>query len=176
MEPRIRLRVTGTSDLHAYNYPHDYYRDQVDATVGLGKTATLIGAARVEAPNTVVFDNGDVAARAAQRLPGPVGVGRSERGSPLDRRDERTPLPVARRSGQHIGGNCPPDGRSTPSDVGAPPKRGTLDACAFSRRAERAWRYSSLSRCASGIGRPRRGGLDPGIKRRHAFAGAGRDE
>src|ERR1700677_1457522 len=59
MAAGIRLRLIGTSDLHAYLYPYDYYRDRPDETVGLAKTATLIAAARAEAANTLLLDNGD---------------------------------------------------------------------------------------------------------------------
>lgn len=58
--PRLRLRLLETTDLHVNVYPYDYYRDRVDDTVGLAKTASLIAAARAEAPNSLLFDNGDV--------------------------------------------------------------------------------------------------------------------
>src|SRR5271170_3691277 len=59
MAPGIQLRLIGTSDLHAYIYPYDYYRDRRDETVGLAKTAALISAARAEAVNSLLLDNGD---------------------------------------------------------------------------------------------------------------------
>ena len=59
MAAGIQLRLIGTSDLHAYLYPYDYYRDRPDDTVGLTKTATLISAARAEVANSVLLDNGD---------------------------------------------------------------------------------------------------------------------
>jgi 2',3'-cyclic-nucleotide 2'-phosphodiesterase / 3'-nucleotidase len=59
-EPRLRLRLIGTSDLHANIFAYDYYRDRPDDTVGLAKTAALIKAAREEAPNVLLFDNGDI--------------------------------------------------------------------------------------------------------------------
>ncbi len=59
MAPGIPLRLIGTSDLHAYIYPYDYYRDRPDETVGLAKTAALISAARAEATNSLLLDNGD---------------------------------------------------------------------------------------------------------------------
>ena len=59
MAPGIPLRLIGTSDLHAYIYPYDYYRDRPDETVGLAKTAALISAARGEATNSLLLDNGD---------------------------------------------------------------------------------------------------------------------
>ncbi len=55
----LRLRLIGTSDLHANIYPYDYYRDRPDETVGLSKTATLIAAAQAEAANALLLDNGD---------------------------------------------------------------------------------------------------------------------
>ncbi|HXW20050.1 MAG TPA: metallophosphoesterase, partial [Roseiarcus sp.] len=57
---RLRLRLIATSDLHANVFAYDYYRDRPDDTVGLAKTAALIRAARAEAPNTLLFDNGDI--------------------------------------------------------------------------------------------------------------------
>src|SRR5579863_9245556 len=57
---RLRLRLIGTSDLHANIFAYDYYRDKPDDTVGLAKTAALIRAARAEAPNVLLFDNGDI--------------------------------------------------------------------------------------------------------------------
>lgn len=56
---RVRLRVLETSDLHVNIVPYDYYRDGEDNTVGLAKTATLVKAARAEAKNHLLFDNGD---------------------------------------------------------------------------------------------------------------------
>ena len=56
---RVRLRVMETSDLHVNIVPYDYYRDGEDNTVGLAKTATLVKAARLEAKNHLLFDNGD---------------------------------------------------------------------------------------------------------------------
>ena len=56
----IRLRLLETSDLHMFIYDYDYYRDRPDQTLGFAKTATLIGEARAEAPNCLLFDNGDL--------------------------------------------------------------------------------------------------------------------
>lgn len=56
---RVKLRVMETSDLHVNIVPYDYYRDGVDNTVGLAKTATLVKAARTEAKNHLLLDNGD---------------------------------------------------------------------------------------------------------------------
>jgi 2',3'-cyclic-nucleotide 2'-phosphodiesterase/3'-nucleotidase len=58
--PRVRLRLLGTSDLHANIFGYDYYRDHPDDTVGLAKTAALIRAARAEADNSILLDNGDI--------------------------------------------------------------------------------------------------------------------
>jgi 2',3'-cyclic-nucleotide 2'-phosphodiesterase/3'-nucleotidase len=60
MSAGLTLRLIGTSDLHANVFPYDYYRDRPDDTVGLAKTASLIAAARAEAANTLLFDNGDI--------------------------------------------------------------------------------------------------------------------
>ncbi|MGL4438955.1 MAG: bifunctional 2',3'-cyclic-nucleotide 2'-phosphodiesterase/3'-nucleotidase [Bosea sp. (in: a-proteobacteria)] len=56
---RVKLRVMETSDLHVNIVPYDYYRDGADNTVGLAKTATLVKAARLEAKNHLLLDNGD---------------------------------------------------------------------------------------------------------------------
>ena len=56
---RVKLRVMETTDLHVNVVPYDYYQDREDNTVGLAKTASLIRAARAEARNHVLFDNGD---------------------------------------------------------------------------------------------------------------------
>jgi 2',3'-cyclic-nucleotide 2'-phosphodiesterase / 3'-nucleotidase len=56
---RIKLRLLETSDLHMFVLDWDYYRVKTDPSVGLSKVATLIRAARVENPNTLLFDNGD---------------------------------------------------------------------------------------------------------------------
>lgn len=56
----LRLRLLGITDLHANLYPYDYYRDCPDNSVGLARTASLIAEARNEAPNCLLFDNGDI--------------------------------------------------------------------------------------------------------------------
>ena len=58
--PRVSLRLMETSDLHVNVYPYDYYRDRPDDTVGLARTAGLIKAARAQARNSILFDNGDI--------------------------------------------------------------------------------------------------------------------
>jgi 2',3'-cyclic-nucleotide 2'-phosphodiesterase / 3'-nucleotidase len=57
---RVRLRLLETSDLHMYARDFDYYHDRTDPTVGLSKVAALIGLARREAVNSMLFDNGDI--------------------------------------------------------------------------------------------------------------------
>ncbi len=57
---RLKLRLMGTSDLHANIFPYDYYRDRPDDTVGLARTAGLVARARAEARNSILLDNGDI--------------------------------------------------------------------------------------------------------------------
>src|SRR5271156_5003866 len=59
-KPRLRLRLIGLTDLHANLYPYDYYRDRPDNSVGLARAASLVRQARREAPNCLLFDNGDI--------------------------------------------------------------------------------------------------------------------
>ncbi|WP_134500521.1 bifunctional 2',3'-cyclic-nucleotide 2'-phosphodiesterase/3'-nucleotidase [Microvirga pakistanensis] len=58
--PVVKLRIMETTDLHVNVFPYDYYRDAPDDTVGLARTATLVRAARAEAKNSLLFDNGDI--------------------------------------------------------------------------------------------------------------------
>ncbi|MGB7974109.1 MAG: hypothetical protein WCF81_07100 [Roseiarcus sp.] len=58
--PRLRLRLLGLADLHANLYPYDYYRDCPDDSVGLAGAASLVAEARREAPNCLLFDDGDI--------------------------------------------------------------------------------------------------------------------
>ncbi|OAI26223.1 hypothetical protein A1351_01980 [Methylosinus sp. R-45379] len=58
--PRLPLRLLETSDLHMFALDWDYYREQRDPTVGLNKIASLLARAREEAPNALLFDNGDL--------------------------------------------------------------------------------------------------------------------
>jgi len=53
------LRILQTTDLHMYLQPYDYYADKPSDGVGLARTASLIHQARAEAPNCLLFDNGD---------------------------------------------------------------------------------------------------------------------
>jgi 2',3'-cyclic-nucleotide 2'-phosphodiesterase / 3'-nucleotidase len=56
----LRLRLLHTTDVHVHLAPYDYYQDKPSAEYGLALTATLIKAARAEARNTLLFDNGDL--------------------------------------------------------------------------------------------------------------------
>jgi 2',3'-cyclic-nucleotide 2'-phosphodiesterase / 3'-nucleotidase len=54
------LRLLSLTDVHANLYSYDYYRDCPDNSVGLARAASLVAEARSEAPNCLLFDNGDV--------------------------------------------------------------------------------------------------------------------
>ena len=56
----LELRLMETTDIHTNVVPYDYYQDAPTDAFGLAKTATLIRAAREEAPNSLLFDNGDL--------------------------------------------------------------------------------------------------------------------
>lgn len=56
---QAHLRILETTDLHAHVLPFDYYADRPDDGVGLARAASLIAAARAEAANTLLLDNGD---------------------------------------------------------------------------------------------------------------------
>lgn len=56
---QVHLRVLATTDLHAHLLPFDYYTARPDASIGLARLAEVIVAARTEAPNALLFDNGD---------------------------------------------------------------------------------------------------------------------
>ncbi len=56
----VELRVMGTTDIHTHLYNYDYYKDAEVQDFGLAKTATLIKQASAEAPNSMLFDNGDL--------------------------------------------------------------------------------------------------------------------
>ena len=58
--PRLKLRLMETSDLHMFAMDWDYYKAKADPTVGLNRVATLIGEARSQASNSLLFDNGDI--------------------------------------------------------------------------------------------------------------------
>ncbi|MCB1397649.1 MAG: bifunctional 2',3'-cyclic-nucleotide 2'-phosphodiesterase/3'-nucleotidase [Rhodobacter sp.] len=55
----MHLRVIETTDLHLHLLPYDYYADRPWDGIGLVSAARLIEQARAEAPNALLFDNGD---------------------------------------------------------------------------------------------------------------------
>lgn len=56
----VKLRVLATTDLHMNLMSYDYFQDKPVADFGLARTISLIRAARAEATNSVLFDNGDL--------------------------------------------------------------------------------------------------------------------
>ena len=56
----VKLRILLTSDVHMNLLDHDYYQDKATDEYGLARTITLIKAARAEARNSLLFDNGDL--------------------------------------------------------------------------------------------------------------------
>jgi len=56
----VKLRVMETTDIHVHIVDYDYFRDAPSVTVGLARTAALIKAARAEATNSILVDNGDL--------------------------------------------------------------------------------------------------------------------
>ena len=56
----VKLRILETTDLHMNMLSYDYYQDQATDQYGLARTLSLIKAARAEAPNSLLFDNGDL--------------------------------------------------------------------------------------------------------------------
>lgn len=56
----VRLRIMETTDVHMNLMNYDYYQDKATDQYGLSKAITLIKAARSEAPNSLLFDNGDL--------------------------------------------------------------------------------------------------------------------
>lgn len=59
-DPVVQLRILETSDIHMHVVDYDYFQDQPSVTVGLARTAALLIAAREEATNSVLVDNGDL--------------------------------------------------------------------------------------------------------------------
>jgi 2',3'-cyclic-nucleotide 2'-phosphodiesterase/3'-nucleotidase len=59
-QAELKLRILHTTDVHMHIAPYDYYQDKPTGEYGLALTATLIKAARAEARNTLLFDNGDL--------------------------------------------------------------------------------------------------------------------
>ncbi|MBV4413599.1 bifunctional 2',3'-cyclic-nucleotide 2'-phosphodiesterase/3'-nucleotidase [Enterobacteriaceae bacterium YMB-R22] len=56
----VDLRILETTDLHSNMMDFDYYKDVPSERFGLVRTASLIKAARAQAVNSVLVDNGDV--------------------------------------------------------------------------------------------------------------------
>ncbi|ELY4156930.1 bifunctional 2',3'-cyclic-nucleotide 2'-phosphodiesterase/3'-nucleotidase [Cronobacter turicensis] len=56
----VDLRILETTDLHSNMMDFDYYKDAPTEKFGLVRTASLIKAARQEAANSVLVDNGDL--------------------------------------------------------------------------------------------------------------------
>ncbi|MCT4709590.1 bifunctional 2',3'-cyclic-nucleotide 2'-phosphodiesterase/3'-nucleotidase [Enterobacteriaceae bacterium H11S18] len=56
----VDLRILETTDLHSNMMDFDYYKDTPTEKFGLVRTASLINAARSEAKNSVLVDNGDL--------------------------------------------------------------------------------------------------------------------
>ncbi|PWC15831.1 2',3'-cyclic-nucleotide 2'-phosphodiesterase [Brenneria roseae subsp. americana] len=56
----VDLRVMETTDLHSNMMDFDYYKDTPTDKFGLVRTASLIHAAREQATNSVLVDNGDL--------------------------------------------------------------------------------------------------------------------
>jgi 2',3'-cyclic-nucleotide 2'-phosphodiesterase / 3'-nucleotidase len=57
---QAHLRIMETTDIHVAIFPYDYYADKPNDTMGLARTATLIGNVRAEAANSMLVDNGDL--------------------------------------------------------------------------------------------------------------------
>ncbi|MEM6160190.1 bifunctional 2',3'-cyclic-nucleotide 2'-phosphodiesterase/3'-nucleotidase [Erwinia sp. P6884] len=56
----VDFRLMETTDLHSNMMDFDYYKDSATEKFGLVRTASLIAAARKEAGNSVLVDNGDI--------------------------------------------------------------------------------------------------------------------
>ncbi len=57
---QAHLRLMETTDIHVNVFPYDYYADKPNDTMGLTRTATIIGNIHAEATNSLLIDNGDV--------------------------------------------------------------------------------------------------------------------
>lgn len=57
---QVHLRILATTDLHAHVLAYDYYGDKPSASGGLARLAPLIEKLRQEAPNVLLFENGDL--------------------------------------------------------------------------------------------------------------------
>ena len=56
----LKLRIMETTDLHMNFLNYDYYQDKPTDNFGVNRTIPLIKAARAEAVNSMLFDNGDL--------------------------------------------------------------------------------------------------------------------
>jgi 2',3'-cyclic-nucleotide 2'-phosphodiesterase / 3'-nucleotidase len=56
----LKLRIMETTDLHMNFLNYDYYQDKPTDAFGVNRTIPLIKAARAEAVNSMLFDNGDL--------------------------------------------------------------------------------------------------------------------
>ncbi|MCG6859556.1 MAG: bifunctional 2',3'-cyclic-nucleotide 2'-phosphodiesterase/3'-nucleotidase [Salaquimonas sp.] len=56
---QAHLRIMETTDIHVAVLPYDYYADKPNDTMGLARTASIIGSVRAEATNSMLIDNGD---------------------------------------------------------------------------------------------------------------------
>ena len=56
----LQLRLLETTDLHMNLLSYDYYQDKPTDQYGLSRAVSLIKAARAQAPNSLLIDNGDL--------------------------------------------------------------------------------------------------------------------
>ena len=56
----MTIRIMETADIHMHVMNWDYYQEKETNSYGLNRTATLIEQARVEEPNSILIDNGDL--------------------------------------------------------------------------------------------------------------------
>lgn len=54
-----RVAILETTDVHSNILSYDYYKQKEDPSLGYERVATLIGQARGEFPNSLLFDSGD---------------------------------------------------------------------------------------------------------------------
>ncbi|WP_077214852.1 bifunctional 2',3'-cyclic-nucleotide 2'-phosphodiesterase/3'-nucleotidase [Bacillus dakarensis] len=59
-EDVVNLRIVETTDIHSNVMNYDYYKGSSTNAYGLSKAAKLINEVREEAPNSLLFDNGDL--------------------------------------------------------------------------------------------------------------------
>ncbi len=60
LSTEVKLRILETTDVHMNLLSYDYYQDKATDQYGLARSITLIKAARAEATNSLLFDNGDL--------------------------------------------------------------------------------------------------------------------